>query len=789
MPADPIEIHDAEEEGVHFNFLTNPIKIHGKGRMDSIESVRMELGEPDASGRRSPVVVKGSEFMIKADTIIMAIGQEPDVSCIGDDCKVRTTRWATFVVDEATFQTDIPEVFAGGDAMRGPCTVVECIADGRNAATQIDRFLKEQELTPIPGVYAVQRGKSLKALKPLEAEWKNRFPTEPRAEMPMLDPQERIQSFIECETGFTERELRRESGRCLECGCFSQYDCELRQVGAAVGADPTALKTDGELRYEPDLRHPFIMKDQNKCILCGACVRACDELRHVGAWGFVDRGYVTTVQPSFGCALQETDCESCGTCVQTCPTGSLDERFPGVKTVPEDVVELPGVCTFEGFGCHLHLGSVNGRLVSVRAQDGDPNQGLLCKYGRYGTRYINNLPRITEPMKREKDVLKPITWAEAHKILGAGVSRISGEDWGVYAGGRLTLEELAQIDAFADKNMNGALKTSFSADSLKVGKVLAKTFGVMGSPWSYDTADNADMILTVGFDDDDMMTVLGVKLRGAKSRGAALFGIGRESLKKLDFAFDEFDVSDSVAATLAGVCKTVSKSVKTAEVKALFKGLKVEACDDDDRMLAALNKAKNPVIVISCKVGAAAAQWAANLALLKKCPILELPLTANAQGLAEMGFIEEMAARKGLFILGEDPIGCAISEMVAEEIVGKAEFIVVADAFLTPTCEKADLILPLKVSGERGGTFLSGERRLNRFPEALKANYPTVFDKIPEVGVTEKLKAATRAQFINVTALKGTLHPAALEDTEIRYTNGADYLSAQVSWEFEQIEL
>lgn len=789
MPADPIEVHDAEEEGVQFHFLTNPVKIHGKKRMEAIESVRMELGEPDASGRRSPVVVKGSEFMIKADTIIMAIGQEPDVSCIGADCKVRTTKWSTFMINEETFQTDIPEVFAGGDAMRGPCTVVECIADGRNAATQIDRFLKGQELTPIPGVYSVQRGKSLKALKALEEEWKHRFPTEPRAEMPMLNPKKRIKSFVECEMGFTERELRRDAGRCLECGCFSQYDCELRQIGKAVGAEPTALKTKGEIRFESDLRHPFIMKDQNKCILCGACVRACDELRHVGAWGFVDRGYVTTVQPSFGVALQETDCESCGTCVQNCPTGSLDERFPGIKTVPEDAVELPGVCTFGGFGCHLNLATVNGRLVSVKGQDGDPNRGLLCKYGRYGTRYINNLPRITEPMKREKDMLKPISWAEAHKILVGAVSRITGKDWGVYAGGRLTLEELNQIDAFIDKNMSGALKTSFSSDSLMAGKVLAKTFGVMGSPWSYDTVDSADMILTVGFDDDDMMTVLGVKIRGAKSKGAALYGIGRDGMNKLGFAFDEFDVSDSVAATLAGVCKTVSKAIKTADVKALFKGLKIEGCDEDDSMLAALSQAKSPVIVVSCKAGAAAAQWAANLALLKKCPILELPLTANAQGLAEMGFIDEMAARKGLFILAEDPTGCAVNEMVADEIVGKADFIVVADAFLTPTAEKADLILPLKVSGERAGTFLSGERRLNRFAEVLKTNYPTIFDKIPEAEISEKLKAATRPQFTELTAGKGTLRAAEIADSEIRYTNGADYLSAQVSWEFEQLEL
>ncbi|MFA7683933.1 MAG: FAD-dependent oxidoreductase [Syntrophales bacterium] len=790
MPADPIEVHDAEEEGVRFHFLTNPVRIHGKKRMESIESVRMELGEPDASGRRSPVVIEGSEFMIQADTIIMAIGQEPDVACIGADCEVRTTRWSTFVVNEDTFQTDIPEVFAGGDAMRGPCTVVESIADGRNAATQINRFLKGRDLTPIPGVYSVQRGKSLGDLRPLEEEWKNRYPAEPRAEMPMVDPKERIKDFKECELGFAEGELRREAGRCLECGCFSQYDCELRQIGKVVDAEPTALKTKGEIRFEPDLRHPFIMKDQNKCILCGACVRACDELRHVGAWGFVDRGYVTTVQPSFGVALQETDCESCGTCVQNCPTGSLDERFPRTKPVPEDAVEMPGVCTFGGFGCHLNLATVNGRLVSVKAPERDPNNGLLCRYGRYGTRYINNLPRITEPMKRDGDILKPISWTEAHKILVGSVGRIPGKDWGIYAGGRLTLEELAQLDVFVDKNMPEGLKSSFSSDSLKVGQAINETFGTVGSPWSYNVVDAADMVLAVGFDDEDMMTVLGVKIRGAKKNGATLYGLGMEAPRTLHHAFDIFDVSYSPAATLAGVCKTVAKSVKTAETKGLFKGLKVAACEEDDDLLSALNGAQNPVIVISGRAGGNTARWAANLAVLKGCPVLGLPLTPNAQGLLEMGFAEDIAVRRGLFILGEDPVGCAVSGKVADEVVGKADFIVVADAFLTPTVEKADLILPLKVSGERAGTFLSGERRLNRFAQVLKADYPTIFDRIPEVGKTEKLRMALRARFISLrTAKQGVVRPAPLADEEIRYTNGADYLSAQVNWEFEQLEL
>jgi predicted molibdopterin-dependent oxidoreductase YjgC len=387
-------------------------------------------------------------------------------------------------------------------------------------------------------------------------------------------------------------------------------------------------------------------------------------------------------------------------------------------------------------------------------------------------------------MKWDKDILKPISWEEAQKIFATGVQRISGKDWGVYAGGRLTLEELIQTEAFVDKNMNGALKSSFSFDSMSVGKVVGETFGATGSPWSYGEVDQADMVLTVGFDDDDMATILGVKIRGAKAKGAAVYGVGLEEPDKAQFVFSEYSIADSMAATLAGFCKAVSDSKN----KALFD----EELDLDDyasdSILQAFKQAKKPVIVVSGKVGRAAAQWSANLAALKGCPVLALSLTPNEQGLLEMGFSDDVAARKGLLILGEDPVGCAMSEMEVEGIIGSAAFVVVADAFFTPTCERADLILPLKVSGERAGSFLSGEGRLNSFPKGLKADYPCLFDKIPEADATEKLDALAKKLAANdPSRAKGKPRRDDIEDSEIRYVNGADYLSAQVNWEFEQM--
>jgi len=142
MPADETEIEETEEEGIVFNFLTNPKRVLGKdGRMTGLECLRMELGEPDESGRRRPVPIEGSEFVIEADMMIQAISQRPDISWLSEDSKFKTTRWQTFEVDPDTNQTSVPGVFAAGDDVSGPATIVEAVADAQKAARGILEYL------------------------------------------------------------------------------------------------------------------------------------------------------------------------------------------------------------------------------------------------------------------------------------------------------------------------------------------------------------------------------------------------------------------------------------------------------------------------------------------------------------------------------------------------------------------------------------------------------------------------------------------------------------------------
>jgi NADPH-dependent glutamate synthase beta subunit-like oxidoreductase len=146
MPANPEEIDDAEAEGVKIHYLAAPIKILGKeGKVAGMEVIRCELGEPDASGRRRPVPVKGSEYVIEADIIVPAISQQPDPSGLPEDHGLNIDkRWMSFVVDEATMQTNMPGVFAAGDAVTGPQTVVQAIAAAHKAAEAIDKHVRGQ---------------------------------------------------------------------------------------------------------------------------------------------------------------------------------------------------------------------------------------------------------------------------------------------------------------------------------------------------------------------------------------------------------------------------------------------------------------------------------------------------------------------------------------------------------------------------------------------------------------------------------------------------------------------
>jgi len=243
MPANAVEIDAAEEEGVQFQFLAAPVRIVGdeNGNVTHLEYLKMELGEPDASGRRRPVPIEGSETLIETDMVITAIGQSPEISftegIMEQVMELKTTRWNTIDVNPATLQSSIPHLFAAGDAATGPSLVVTAIGGGRRAARSIHQYVMGQPVNADP--------KELN--KDLIAE--TLFDQVPgvvksqRAPMPELPVKDRMDSFIEVDRVLTEEAAHGESSRCLFC-CLTCYNPD------KAYADQVLLK---EMRSESEV--------------------------------------------------------------------------------------------------------------------------------------------------------------------------------------------------------------------------------------------------------------------------------------------------------------------------------------------------------------------------------------------------------------------------------------------------------------------------------------------------------------------------------------------------------
>jgi NADPH-dependent glutamate synthase beta subunit-like oxidoreductase len=210
------EISEAQAEGIPIQTLTQPIRFIGRnGRVNKIECIKMKLGKPDGSGRKAPEPIPGSEFQIEVDAVITALGQETDWACLTPECACQLTDWGTMRVDPVSFQSDDADIFAGGDAVSGPRTVIEAIAAGKEAAISIDRFIRGVDLKE-------GRGKKLEIATESQ---KQKYHPAKRARMPVLGPAERVKSFNEVQLGLSKEMAVEEAKRCLGCGCSCIQAC------------------------------------------------------------------------------------------------------------------------------------------------------------------------------------------------------------------------------------------------------------------------------------------------------------------------------------------------------------------------------------------------------------------------------------------------------------------------------------------------------------------------------------------------------------------------------------
>ncbi|HEX9549993.1 MAG TPA: FAD-dependent oxidoreductase, partial [Candidatus Limnocylindrales bacterium] len=357
------EVHEAIEEGVTAIFQAGPTRIitdAKTGKVSGVEFIRMQLGEPDASGRRRPQPAPDTEFTVPCDRVLLAIGQGPELDWIGAGSTGPTaTRNGRLQADAVTFETGRPGVFATGDVRIGAATVVQAVAEGRRAAYAMDAFLRGHDLASIRTRQTLAEPQpEFLSITPFTAEVK-----EPRYRMKALDAEERNHSYIEYEIPYSTAEIVAESTRCLQCTCEAIGFCDLRRLGIEYGTTLQTLEpqhdrgagfrsvTENRFTginhdYIRDDSHAFILREPSRCIDCGRCAQVCAEVVGAACYDFMRIGFDTLVTTPLDMSLNDTPCVSCGRCAETCPTGALMPK-PRVLTkyeVDESRCILCGIC-------------------------------------------------------------------------------------------------------------------------------------------------------------------------------------------------------------------------------------------------------------------------------------------------------------------------------------------------------------------------------------------------------------------------------------------------------------
>ncbi|MDR2933057.1 MAG: molybdopterin-dependent oxidoreductase, partial [Oscillospiraceae bacterium] len=512
------------------------------------------------------------------------------------------------------------------------------------------------------------------------------------------------------------------------------FECKLIDYANRYAVQPERLAGAAHQRKTAD-DHPFIRRNPDKCILCGLCVRICDEVVGATALGLVDRGFDTIVKPSLDRPLNETDCIACGQCVHVCPTGALTETLMIEKQVPTRALETQTVCSFCSVGCQTKLTHTGDLLLRALPVAEDNRDALLCMKGRFGFGEIARADRLTRPLIRNaagsfEAVPFETAYTHAAKRLQAVKAVYGPDSVAIAVSDRYTNEEVFLIKEYAQKALG--TRAVFSLGKARGG--LADTLGADASTADFDGLEQTGLVLLIESDIRSPHAVAGLRVRKAFENGAEIIALNSFESAVDEYASMRLDPGSDLSL-LKGILKAVMDLSGAGKEIPGYEALRealgaVSVSPDALKVAGAYVKAKKAVIIFEQnRISADAARLVGDIALCgghaggARSGVIQLKPGANAQGLADLGvgngedLIEciNRGVVKGLVIFGEDSAAFDASAL---------DFLAVQDLQLTRTAQKAELVLPARSFAEGAGTFTSAVGKVQSLKAAVSSPIP-----------------------------------------------------------------
>ncbi len=546
--------------------------------------------------------------------------------------------------------------------------------------------------------------------------------------------------------------------------CEKEGECLLQTLVYEYGVLETLYPWE-RIPFPLDDLSPLLQRDPNKCILCGRCVRICDEVQGVEELSFTQRGIKTTIDTDFHRPIQ---CEFCGQCLDTCPVGAITSDCFDYTTKVLELQETTTPCPYCGCGCLLTIGSKEGEIKRVFSDpEKGPNDGNLCVKGRFGWDFVDHPERLKSPLLRVNSKLEEVSWEEALRFVAHQLEEIKErhgpETIGGIASSRLTNEEYYLFGKLFREAI-GTTKIDHRGHGAARGLTegLVKTLGIAASTNSIREIRRADCLLIIGVDPAQTHPIIKNEIHLAIRRNKAQlivlgsYEIGLSQATKLSPLSPPsillLERPGMEVALLNGMIGTILKEglenkefvkERTEGVKALrekivslgseFSGAKKEEVKRAARIYA---QAKRAMILVGSGLWSHLPQEeialaSSNLALItghlgkESSGILILLEKCNSQGAIDMGvfsngdriplFQKAIEGKlKALYLVGENPLTPSLDSDRVRKALENLRLLVVQDLFLTETAKMAHVVLPACSFVEKSGTFTNLERRVQR---------------------------------------------------------------------------